>query len=292
MKQNINIFIFRRDLRLQDNITLEKLWKTDSTISILPIFIFNPKQIDKNKNAYHSKNIVQFMIECLKNLKSHCPNLLFFHGDDCDVLDRILSHFIINTVAWNMDITPFARKRDEKIIEWCQAKSIHFITGEDYTLFPMNTIVTLGNKPYEMFTPFCKRCLNKLEGKIFDYNENKNIQFYKGNIKGLEIVRNIDIYNKDEYNIHIHSYGGRNHAFEILDKIKSKYFQDYETMRDYPSISKTTGLSPYLKFGCVSIREVFNIVVQTHGLKHGLIRELLWRDFYCISISKSIRRSN
>ena len=59
------IFIFRRDLRLVDNIGLIKALKTCK--HIYPIFIFTPEQIT-NKNEFKSNNAIQFMIESLKDL--------------------------------------------------------------------------------------------------------------------------------------------------------------------------------------------------------------------------------
>ena len=61
----MSIFIFRRDFRLSDNIGLINLLK-DSTDSIIPIFIFTPKQI--KRNSYKSYNCIQFMIDSLKDL--------------------------------------------------------------------------------------------------------------------------------------------------------------------------------------------------------------------------------
>ena len=43
---------------------------------------------------------------------------------------------------------------------------------------------------------------------------------------------------------------------------------------------KTTHLSAYIKFGCVSIREVYHLFKNKFGIEHGLIRELIWREFF------------
>ena len=42
----------------------------------------------------------------------------------------------------------------------------------------------------------------------------------------------------------------------------------------------TTHLSAYIKFGCISIREVYHLIKQTFGIDHGIIRELIWREFF------------
>ena len=61
---NFNLFIFRRDLRLFDNISLN--YAMTNFKNIIPIFIFTPEQIDKNK--FKSDNAIQFMIESLKDI--------------------------------------------------------------------------------------------------------------------------------------------------------------------------------------------------------------------------------
>ena len=66
-KYNTSIFIFTRDLRLEDNTTLIHLSQLSKYV--IPIFIFNPIQI--NNNEYKSDNCVQFMCECLDQLNEN-----------------------------------------------------------------------------------------------------------------------------------------------------------------------------------------------------------------------------
>jgi deoxyribodipyrimidine photo-lyase len=103
------IFIFRRDYRLYDNIGLNKL--SEVTKHISPIFIFDPKQIDRNNNPYFSDNCVQFMIESLLELdeelkNKHNSGLSFMHGNPTDVLTKIHKKRPFKYLAFNMDVTP------------------------------------------------------------------------------------------------------------------------------------------------------------------------------------------
>ena len=72
--------------------------------------------------------------------------------------------------------------------------------------------------------------------------------------------------------------GGRT---EALNRLKTAITtqKQYDKKRDF-FIEKTTFLSAYIKFGCVSIREVYSAFKNEFGLNHGLIRELLWREFF------------
>ena len=47
----VHIYLFHRDLRIQDNTTLIHQIKTTES-PIIPIFIFTPEQIEKKKNKY------------------------------------------------------------------------------------------------------------------------------------------------------------------------------------------------------------------------------------------------
>jgi len=69
-KVEVVAFIFRRDLRIEDNLAFIKAkeYCKEHGCKLLPMFIFNPKQIDARKNDYYSQHIVNFMIKCLEEL--------------------------------------------------------------------------------------------------------------------------------------------------------------------------------------------------------------------------------
>ena len=302
-----HIFIFRRDLRINDNLALSKLLSnvTDRHNSvILPIFIFNAKQIDKNMNKYFNKNSIEFLIQSLESLDKQLNNkLIYIHTDngDIDVLEelknkiekkRALSKLV--SISFNIDYTPFAIKRDEQIKSWCEGNNIQLITQEDYTLLPINTVLTNSGTFFSVFTPFYKKFVT-LSPNI---PKETNINFKEFNQLICKSALVTDDTIKTKSNIHKYYFktpnknlfliGGRDNAINIIKKIREGHFKHYDTERDFPSLKdKTTKLSAYLKFGCVSIREVYYALLDTYGLNHGLIRELIWKEFYaCIVFNK------
>lgn len=56
--------------------------------------------------------------------------------------------------------------------------------------------------------------------------------------------------------------------------------KDYEEERNFPALNKTSRLSAHLQFGLISVREFYWAVVKLFGKEHGLIRQLIFRDFY------------
>jgi len=262
---SILIYIFRRDLRLFDNSSLNKLKDTYPNLKILPIFIFNKIQIDKDKNKYYSSNSVQFLFECLEEL----PELNFYYTDnDLNILNDIKNNFSISAIAFNKDYTPFAIKRDKNIIDWAKNNNINIITEEDYTLHKINEITKNDKKPYLKFTPFYNKSIIKKPKSI---NSNKSFSFINDpnskNLKDFYFIR-------PKSNPYIKVNGGRKNALIIINNLKE--FKNYDEDRNYPYLDKTTKLSAYIKFGCISIREIYFKL----PINHGLIRELFWHDFY------------
>ena len=66
-KSKNGLFIFHRDLRIDDNIGLN--YASEKCENLYTCFIFTPEQVT-NTNKYKSSNSVQFMIESLQELKT------------------------------------------------------------------------------------------------------------------------------------------------------------------------------------------------------------------------------
>src|SRR5581483_3179753 len=72
-------------------------------------------------------------------------------------------------------------------------------------------------------------------------------------------------------------HGGSSQGRKILANLE--HFKNYDHDKDYPAHS-TTHLSAHLKFGTISIRDTYYALVTTLGLRHPLVRQLYWRDFF------------
>lgn len=280
----MNIFIFRRDLRTQDNVGLTNLIQdVPKSEKVVPIFIFNKKQIDPKLNPYYSKNCVEFMVQSLESVQKDVKLHFYDTDNDIQVLEELHKHRGgIKRIYFNIDFTPFAIKRDEAILEWCKAHNVVCKTFEDYTLLPLNTLTTGAGTYFSVFTPFYRKFLANIS-KVpkVTHTSLLKAKMYNGPYLGNVQPQEINVYYDKNKNDKLFVKGGRDNALKILKKIKAKmHFENYDKDRDYPSLDGTTRLSAYLKFGCVSIREAFETLRDTYGLEHGLVRELIWRDFY------------
>jgi deoxyribodipyrimidine photo-lyase len=263
------LFIFRRDLRTYDNTTLNQIISKNPKMEIIPIFIFNKKQIEEKENKYYSKNAVQFLFESLDELDF--INFFYTSTNDIDVISKLYDKYKFETIAFNKDYTPFAIKRDAEIGKWASSKNISVISYEDYTIHNMGEIVKDDNKPYLKFTPYYRKSILKKPRSLFSETKFKFI---------TDKTKSINNYNhlRPAENKMISVNGGRKRALEILGKLKKGQFDNYDKDRDYPYLDRTTKLSAYIKFGCLSIREIY----YSLPLTHGIVRELFWHDFYAI----------
>lgn len=268
------LFIFRRDYRLQDNTGLISALRNSK--EVIPIFIFTPEQI-KN-NPYKSDNAVQFMIESLKDLdddlKKKKSRLFYFYDKPHKIVENLLKKDKdIEAVYVNTDYTPYSIKRDTSIMKICDNYEADFHSFSDCLLNSIKDILTTMGKTYTKFTPYFNKA-KKIKVRDEQRNNFNNYTSSRTKLPG-EYKSNVD--NFYEYNKNIAVNGGRKNALKVLKNIKD--FKNYNKERNILSIN-TTKLSAYIKFGCVSIREVYHTFKEKLGSNNDLIKQLYWRDFY------------
>lgn len=269
------LFIFRRDLRIQDNISLNEAMKQCK--NVYPIFIFTPEQIS-DKNKFKSDSSVHFMLESLEDLEVNIQKqggyLNFFYGDNILIIRQLVKKLNIDCVYFNKDITPYAIQRDNDILKLCKKLKINCsFAVDDYYLSIPGSVKTGGGSPYQKFTPFYNKVLETI--KVKNPEILKKFTFsnsHVGNIELNYIYNDFITINKNKV-----VKGGRINALTLFNDLQShkKYGEDRDNLQKH-----TTLLSAYLKFGNLSIREVFHKVKKLFGINHDLIKQFIWRDFY------------
>jgi deoxyribodipyrimidine photo-lyase len=270
------LFIFRRDLRIVDNVGLN--YAFENCENIIPIFIFVPEQVTNNE--YKSDNAIQFMIESLKdldkNLKKYKSKLHLFYGTNEKVLKNIIEEINVKTIIFNMDYSPYAIDRDLNIEILCEKNNIEYIKTEDYLLSNIGTLNKANGEPYLVFTPFKNNGLKKVVTKPHKIKP-KNLNIIKKKLKN-NINFNFNFnFIKYKYNPNIYRNGGRINALKTLNKIKNQ--KNYNETRNIMNI-ESSSLSAYIKFGNISIREVYYKIKTILGSKNDLLGQLYWREFY------------
>ena len=261
------VFIFRRDLRTNDNLALKKI--CESCDKVVCIFIFSEEQIDKRKNPFFGNASFQFMIESLEDLaKQLSHKITFLKGDCVEILKDIRKHWKFQTIAFNEDYTPYARKRDQKIKDWCDSVDVECMTESDYTLHNLVKIRTQQGDIYQMFTPFY-RTASALPVAKPNRSKSKNIVPFSANNMPKTTLKEIS--KGYSFNEKIVVKGGRQLALMRLEDSTTNYVRSRENVQE-----QTTLMGAYIKFGCVSIREAHEVFKGVELLR----RQLYWKEFY------------
>jgi len=276
MKHNRALFIFRRDLRLQDNTGLNYALK--SAKEVILSFIFTPQQIEDN--AYRSDRCLQFMVESLEELAQEIAawggKLHFFYGSQEQVVQECIEKLQVDLVVVNRDYTPFSIERDVRIKAVCSSKGVSFLSFDDALLQAPERTLKSNGEPYVVFTPYYRNALKLPVLRPMDIAAGKS---YTSTISfaNQDLCKQICKERKPQVA------GGRKAALKIVANLAS--FADYDAFRDFPALDATTHLSCHLKFTTCSPREVYWAIADKLGAHAPLARSLYWRDFFsCIAL--------
>lgn len=273
MINHVSIFLFHRDLRLDDNIGL--LTAMNESAMVIPIFICTPEQIEHN--SYKGNASLQFLHESLVDLdhqlQQRNSRLYVFKGKTIDVLEELCSEISISGIYSNLDYTPFAKARDEAIRTFCLSKNIHCSFHHDALLTVPGAVLTKTGMPYTVYTPF----MNKAREIAVSLPQSfSNSNFYREHItSSVPLTNTLFLYVQ---NTGYKTKGGRKSALAHLRQLEN--LSSYNEERNFPAQPKTSLLAPHHKFGTISIRETFHTVGSLFGYNHTLINELYWRDFF------------
>ncbi|SME64697.1 Deoxyribodipyrimidine photolyase [Faustovirus ST1] len=267
--KEICLHIFRKDLRIHDNTALWIVANDAKKYTIMPIFVFVSAQIDPKLNPYHCDNLIGFMKEAIMELDGLTNGnivtpLIATNDNFVELLNDVVKLNNITAISFNLDYTPYGRGRDEIIIKWCKDKNITCISPHDLCLKHPG-----GTKLYRKFTPYANTYRGyKVKIQTIDHTK---LKFAKCILPAsFEFnIHNLADYYKDNPGRLVR--GGVSHAIMRIESIRTLHYDP--TNRNLPS-KDSTRLSAYLRFGCASIREVYNVSPE------ALRNELIWRDFY------------
>ena len=261
----INIFWFRRDLRLHDNAGLYHALKSGKPV--LPIFIFDPTILDKLEEK--SDRRVAFIHQTLENLQTELvamgSSLCVKYATPLEIFKELTSQYEVSEVFTNHDYEPYALQREALISDFFQEKNIAFNTYKDQCIFEKSEILSLSGTPYTIFTPYSRKWKEKVNE--FYLKSHPTEEYFDNFLK----INLLPIPSLDEMGFQEN--GNAYPSKEVRDNLIKNYAEN----RNFPAISGTSRLSVHLRFGTVSVRE---LVRRASGLSETFLNELIWRDFY------------
>ncbi len=257
----MNIFWFRRDLRIEDNTALSKA--LENTNAVLPIFIFD-EDILNELDANDSR--VNFIYQCLEKINTQLSNenssILVLKGKVESIWASLIERFPISKVYFNHDYEPYARKRDKKVTDILKKHNIGVETYKDQVIFEKSEVIKKDGTPYTVYTPYKNKWLEKYVTNSTEYVKKEpkwenlcKCEYKLPSLKSLKLMPS-------------------SIKVKLWDLSQIERYDEY---RNFPELNATSALGPHLRFGTVSIRK---LVDEANRTNQTFLSELIWREFF------------
>ncbi|XP_064599756.1 cryptochrome-1-like [Liolophura sinensis] len=296
---------FRKGLRLHDNPSLreslERNCKTIRCCYILDPWFAGSSQVGINK--------WRFLLQCLEDLDSSLrklnSRLFVIRGQPADVFPKLFKEWKITTLSFEEDPEPFGKERDAAICQLAKEAGIEVICRTSHTLYNLQRIIDINNghppltyrrfqallscmepppKPHDTITTevmgSAKTPISDDHDDIYSVPTLEELGFDMDNL-GPSVWR-----------------GGETEALSRLDRHleRKAWVASFEKpkMTSQSLFPSQTGLSPYLRFGCLSPRlffwkltELYRKVKKCAEPPMSLQGQLLWREFFYVAATNN-----
>jgi deoxyribodipyrimidine photo-lyase len=266
---------FRRDLRVHDHPALRAA--LDGHDVVIPVFCFDDALLG---GRHASGPRTQFLLECLRDLdaslRERGAGLVVRHGKPHQELVALARDVGAGEVHFSADVSPFARARGQRV-----GKALRDVGIEPHAHPGLAAVDDLGalstgaGKPYSVFSPFHRaweqRQRRAVQGAPRELPALPS-KLAKGRIPSLESLGL-------EQEVAEPPLGGEAAGRERLCRFLESDVGEYADNHDALGRERTSRLSPYLHFGCVSARDVEDRLPRGAG-PDAFRRQLCWRDFH------------
>jgi deoxyribodipyrimidine photo-lyase len=280
------ILWLRRDLRLDDHAALALTLSRSGQIQ--PIFVFDTDILQRFTNPHDRR--LTFIADTLTALhhalQARGGGLLILHGRAEELIPKLATLMAASAIVAAEDYEPATRARDQQVEQ--AVAPLPFLQVKDHVLAAPTEILREG-KAYKVYTPYAnawRKEFSQQAGMPYIYDDQGRYANYPAVLQkiqeaGLNVIDPNHILAKIGYQrveLGIWLVAG---ARERLGKFIATQVVAYDQARDYMDRDGTSQLSPYLRFGLLSIRECYRLAAAIPGTERW-ISELIWRDFYAM----------
>lgn len=257
--QKVNLFWFRRDLRLEDNVGLFQATKSD--MPVIPIFIFDENILN---NLPKNDARVNFIYESLQSINEELTKLgssiRIEKGTPIEIWKKLIKEYSINEVFFNRDYEPYARERDKEVYELLTQQGIKTHSYKDQVIFEKSEVVKKDGSPYTVYTPFKKKWRQQWE-------QNPLIT--------QPVLASRDGFAKHNFEFPTKEKLGIFPSKQKVNPYSLTCLPNYAERRDIPS-RRMTDLGVHLRFGTVGVRTL----ISENKQATTFVDELIWREFF------------
>lgn len=278
---------FRLDLRIEDHPALKAAVKTGRPI--VPLYIWAPEgEAPWGPGGASRWWLHQSLAALAAALQRRGSRLVIRKGENLATLQDVIQASGATDVYWSRRYEPHGIERDHAIERALARQGIGAKPFAGVLLVEPGTVLNKQGAPYQVFTPFYKRCLASME----------IAQPQPAPRKFLPPPVNVSSLPLDELGLEprVDWAGGLRAAWTPGEKGAqaelNRFIDDamaaYPDDRDRPDRIGTSRLSPHLHFGEISPRSVWHAVTQHADLHRGeglvggaeaYLRQVMWREF-------------
>lgn len=269
MKPAVNLFWFRRDLRLHDNAGLYHALRGKNPV--VPVFIFDRDILDELGEAtgMRADRRIEFIYRALEQMQEKLHRLGSTldarYGFVEDIFAQLLKDYYVEKVFTNHDYEPYAVKRDAAVEKLVKKAGISLYTYKDQVITEKGEVLKDDGKLYTVFTPYARKWRSVVNPSHVRSHptEKYSRNFYQQSsipLPSLSLMR--------------FRATGEDFPSDTWNKDVIRY---YHEQRNIPAEPGVTRLSVHLRFGTISIRDLAR---EAGALNNTFLNELIWRDFY------------
>lgn len=263
--EKVNIFWFRRDLRVDDNHGLFQA--LNAGLPVVPVFIFDPAILTRfpHPNDARLTFIHRSLADLNHEFEKHGSSLQVYVSSPSVVFGQLAAKYSIQDVYTNTDYEPAAVERDKQVEILLDRSGIGFHSFKDQVIFHHDEVVKANGSPYTVFTPYSKKWKEELLVQEIQHYESEKLLFHLKHLSSGYFPELTEI-----------GYQPQNIQFANKD-FDQHVIEDYARKRDYPAENGTSRLGIHLRFGTISIRKLTLFALQYSEV---FLNELIWRNFY------------
>uniref|UniRef100_A0A673H2W2 Cryptochrome circadian regulator 2 n=1 Tax=Sinocyclocheilus rhinocerous TaxID=307959 RepID=A0A673H2W2_9TELE len=278
-----------------------KITSKDNTLVKTQILFTDPFNFCKYYNVRHFL-FGRFLLESLEDLDTSLrklnSRLFVVRGQPTDVFPRLFKEWNVTRLTFEYDSEPYGKERDAAIIKMAQEYGVETVVRNTHTLYSPDRIIEMNNHSPPLTFKRFQAIVNRLELPRkplptitqeqmarcqTQISENHDERYGVPSLKELGFKTQGD-------RSHVWK-GGETEALERLNKHldRKAWVANFERPRITAQslFASPTGLSPYLRFGCLSccvfyysLRELFMKLRRRSSPPLSLFGQLLWREFF------------
>lgn len=293
----LSLVWLRRDLRLYDHAAFAEAFAQAGQVQ--PIFIFDRDILAQFPNPHDRRLsfISETLVQMDAELQKRGGGLLVFYGSARQIVPTLVRALSATCVSFAKDVEPSAIARDEAV-KHALPKTTHVISVHDHLLRAPDQVLKGDGSPFKVFTPYSKAWRASITpfdvteypfedaGRYADMAEIKPLV----QSSGLKVI---DPALGASAMLEMVGYKYVADPLWRVDNVRARlsHFVEskihaYKESRDFVAEGGTSALSPYLRFGLISVRECMRLASAHTAIgAYTWVNELIWRDFYAMILA-------